>query len=301
MRSVDRPGIALSHDHSAFVDSCSSASEPVAAALAALPQPAASSARPAAAEKVLFSARAADARVASLGAVLRPPRFVSFPSSDGAVTLQAAVCEHGEAPPRPLQDPSRNFRAGGGLRAGRGGLWSRTAPHRRLLLRRAARAVRAERLEPCHRRLARSVPARAGLPRPQVRQPRLRQAGSPPLRPAARHRPRDSPPCLAPVTRPRPRAPAGAVLPSRGRSRATSGGSRWMTRSPQSSGPSHTASPTPPASASWGGRTAATSRPCASRARRPPSAAPWLAHPSRVGTATTRTTRSGARLGTRRR
>jgi len=90
-------GIALSHDHSAFVDSCSSASEPVAAALAALPQPAASSARPAAAEKVLFSARAADARVASLGAVLRPPRFVSFPSSDGAVTLQAAVYEPDEA------------------------------------------------------------------------------------------------------------------------------------------------------------------------------------------------------------
>ena len=176
MRSADRPGIALSHDHSAFVDSFSSASEPVAAALAALPQPAASSARPAAAEKVLFSARAADARVASLGAVLRPPRFVSFPSSDGAVTLQAAVCEHGEAPPRPLQDPSRNFRAGGGLRAGRVDLWSRTAPHRRLLLRRAACAVRAEPLEPRHRRLARSVPARAGLPRPQVRQPRLRQA-----------------------------------------------------------------------------------------------------------------------------
>ena len=82
-------GVALANDRSAFVDQYSSADEPVVAALTPLPR--AAGVPPAAVEARLHSAREADGRVAQLGPMLTPPRFVSFPSTDGAVTLQAAI------------------------------------------------------------------------------------------------------------------------------------------------------------------------------------------------------------------
>ena len=85
-------GLALSHGRTCFVDQYSSAEEPAIAALATLPPTGVGvDDMPPIIEKQLHSARAADARVESLGSVLTPPQFVSFPSSDGKVTLQAAL------------------------------------------------------------------------------------------------------------------------------------------------------------------------------------------------------------------
>jgi len=92
------PGVhssaALSHDRACFVDQLSSAEEPALATLTALPPPTGDTAVDPASlvvEKVLHSARATDARVEALSSVLVPPRFVSFPSTDGKVTLHGAL------------------------------------------------------------------------------------------------------------------------------------------------------------------------------------------------------------------
>ena len=100
-------GLALSHGRTCFVDQYSAVDEPVQAAITSLPTSASASAAAAESsaaqyrvadeaptiEKLLHSARAADPRVKALSSVLRPPRFVSFPSTDGKVTLQAALYE----------------------------------------------------------------------------------------------------------------------------------------------------------------------------------------------------------------
>ena len=82
-------GIALSHDRKYFVDQYSSATEPMLAALTPLPSAgeSASMGEP----TRLHSAADADPRVGELRPVLQPPRFVSFPSTDGKVTLHAAL------------------------------------------------------------------------------------------------------------------------------------------------------------------------------------------------------------------
>ena len=106
-------GLALSHDRSCFVDQYSTATEPVQASLTSLPSAAEATssasaeyrvaAEPLAVEALLHSARAADPRVESLASVLLAPRFVSFPSTDGKVSLRACLYEpepavHGPGP-----------------------------------------------------------------------------------------------------------------------------------------------------------------------------------------------------------
>jgi dipeptidyl-peptidase-4 len=79
----------VSHDGTAFVDQWSSAQEPSIAAIRSVAESAAS-ATPAAPQP-LFSAREFDPRLETMRGVLTPPQFVSFPSTDGKVTLQAAL------------------------------------------------------------------------------------------------------------------------------------------------------------------------------------------------------------------
>lgn len=79
-------GFAVAHDSSCFVDQHSSALAPVAATLQPLP----GAATPGASVS-LYSAAAADPRVGSLATLLRPPRFVNFPSTDGQESLLASL------------------------------------------------------------------------------------------------------------------------------------------------------------------------------------------------------------------
>ena len=107
-------GVTIAHDRSMFVTQFSSVTEPMTACLVAVPPPAspedpvASTAQHWVSAKAgtmttLHSARALDPRVEALGRVLSPPRFETFRSTDGAVTLQACLylpdpSVHGDGP-----------------------------------------------------------------------------------------------------------------------------------------------------------------------------------------------------------
>ena len=79
-------GVSVARDGSRFVDQYHSTSAPAVATLCALPSgDAAANTAP----LPLYSA-AVDPRVDAMAAVLRPPRLVSLPSTDGSTTLEAA-------------------------------------------------------------------------------------------------------------------------------------------------------------------------------------------------------------------
>lgn len=79
-------GVAVARDGSRFVDQYHSTSAPAVATLCALPSgDAAANTAPV----QLYSA-ASDPRVDAMAAMLRPPRLVSLPSTDGSTTLEAA-------------------------------------------------------------------------------------------------------------------------------------------------------------------------------------------------------------------
>ena len=77
-------GLAIAHDASCFVDQYSDAATPTTAVLSSLG--AASPPRP-------ISSASDDPRLGPMASVLRPPRFVSFASTDGAATLHASLYE----------------------------------------------------------------------------------------------------------------------------------------------------------------------------------------------------------------
>ena len=94
-------GVAVARDGSYFVDQYHSTSAPAVATLCKLPPPRAADAAAADATDAgsdaggdapvrLYTA-ASDPRVESMADVLQPPRLVSLPSTDGAVTLEAAL------------------------------------------------------------------------------------------------------------------------------------------------------------------------------------------------------------------
>ena len=76
-------GVAIAHKRTCFVDQYSSASEPMRALLTPLDKSSEAI--------VLHEASERDARVGALSAILKPPSFASFPSTDGKVELNAAL------------------------------------------------------------------------------------------------------------------------------------------------------------------------------------------------------------------
>ena len=90
-------GLAVAHDGSTFVDQSSASDRPMQAELCAMPPAtdatgaAAGAAAGAAPPTTLYDARQSDPRVESMAGVLRPPEFIELPSTDGLVTLRAAL------------------------------------------------------------------------------------------------------------------------------------------------------------------------------------------------------------------